>query len=292
MIDPLFPELKEKIFMYLPCKYMISLSLCCSNLNKFIKDNDLINKRKYQGFSRPENHCKSHNISNLDVSLLIDFSWDNLYEISYPDILNDILDLLLKLDINLVRGDLIYDGLDKNKFLHNYDDMCVFDGSKIISLYDGLYDQGLPSEFTVLNNNINLYYWESRYDENNNCLSRGIPNDSLVWLDITEDIRTQLINNISYDGCSYFEQYEQYGADDIFYSKFCINDKHYYIISEVHRNNVYEEYFQKKYSNIFSEIFTLKSKIALRYNDTNEIFENKIGNALFLDMDFNFKTEF
>lgn len=155
MICSLFPKLKENIFRYLPCKYLVSLYLCCSNLNKFIKDNDIINKRKYQGFPRSENHCKSHNISNLDISSLVDFSWD-----TYPDILNDILDLLLKLNIDLVRGDLLYNGLDKNKFLHNYDDICIFDGINIISLYDEVDDQGLPSEFTVLNNNINLYYWE------------------------------------------------------------------------------------------------------------------------------------
>lgn len=134
----------------------------------------------------------------------------------------------------------------------------------------------------------------NRYDKNNNCLIKGIPDDSLVWLDITEDIRIQLINNISYDGCSYFEQYEPLNNNKIFYTKFCINDKYYYIISEVHRYNynVYGEHFRKKYNGIFVEIFTLKSKIALRYNDTNEIFSNTIENALFLDIDFNFNTKF
>jgi hypothetical protein len=290
MICSLFPELKENIFMSLSCKYIISLSLCCSNLNKFIKDNDIINKRKYQGFPRLENHCKSHDISNLDISSLTDFSWNNLYEISYPDILNNILDLLLKLNIDLVRGDLIY--YDRNKFIH--DDICIFDGIKIISLYNEVDDQGLPPEFTVLNNNINLYYWESKYDKNSGRFEGRISYDSLVWLDITEDIRTQLINNINYDGKSYFSEYEPSNSNEIFYTKFCINNKHYYIISPVHRNtyNVYGEHFQKKYSDIFFEIFTLKSKIALRYNDTNEIFENRIGNALFLDIDFNFKTKF
>jgi len=284
MFTSLIPELKEMIFMYLPCKYIISLLSCCSNLNKFIKNNDIINKRKYQGFPRIENYCKSHDVSNLDVSSLIDFSWENFNELPDPDMLNDILDLLLKLDIDLVRGDLISNGLNESKFNRNCDGLYIFDGSNIIPLYDELDNQGLPEEFTVLNNNIDLYYWDDRYNSDGDLLTRGIPYDSLVWLDITEDIR--------YDGCNYFEKYEQYG--DIFYTQFSINNQHYYIITEAREEfcPVLNEQFQKKYSDIFVEIFTSKSKIALRYNDTNELFGNTIENALFLDMYFNFSSRF
>jgi len=294
MFTSLFPELKEMIFMYLPCKYIILLLSCCSNLNKFIKDNDIINKRKYRGFPRIKNHCKSHDISNLDTSSLVDFSWIYFNEIPSSETLNDILDLLLKLDIDLIRGDLISNGLDENKFNRNCDGLCVFDGSNIIPLYDEIDYQGLPEEFTVLNNNVNLYYWDDRYNRDGDLLSRGIPYDSLVWLDITEDIRSQLIDNISYDGCNYFEKYEQYGGDDIFYTEFSINNQHYYIITEAHEEfyPVLNEHFQKKYSDIFSEILISKSKIALRYNDTNELFGNTIENALFLDMHFNFSSRF
>jgi len=293
MICSLFPELKEMIFMYLPGKYIISLSIFCSNLNKFINDNDIISKRKYQGFPRLENHCKSHDISNLDTSSLTDFSWDNLDGIPSSEILDDILDLLLKLNIDLVRGDMICSNLDENKFSEHYEGICIFNGIKIISLYNQVDYQGLPPEFTVLNNNINLYYWEGGYDEKENFIIRGITYKSLVWLDLTEDIRTQLIDNISYDGVPYFWEYKPY-YNKIFYTKFFINNQHYYIISEVNRDSyiVYGEHYKKEYRDIFVEIFTLKSKIAIRYNDTNEVFSNTLENALFLDIDFNFSTGF
>lgn len=316
MLESLFPELKEMIFMYLPCKYIISLSLCCTNLNKSIKNNNIINRRKYQGFPRLENHCKSHDISNLDTSSLVDFSWENFNEIPCSKTLDDILDLLLKLDIDLIRGDLIYNGLDESKFNRNCEGLCIFDGSNIIPLYDDeVDDQGLPSEFTVLNNNINLYYWEGRYDRNDNCLDRGIPNTSLVWLEITEDIRSQLINNISCDGASFFSEYEPYYGTTygtIFYTKFYINNEYYYIVSQEPKSSycVYGEYNKKEYCDVFVEILTLKSKVALRYNDTDELFSGSmedvlilryndsnepfscLENVLFLDMYFNIKTKF
>jgi len=262
-----------------------------------LKKNNIFNKRKYQGFPRIENHCKSHDVSKLDISSLINFSWDDFNIMPVPEILYLILKLLLESDIDLIRGDIICNELIIFKS-NNYDGICIFDGSEIIPLYNDIDNNGLPSEFTILNNNVNIYYWESKYNEVGQCIIRGISYESFVWLDLTEDIKSQLISNINYNGRDDLDckKYDFYIDCIIFCTKFYINNECYNIISDINNEyyNVYGINFGKSYRDIFLEVLSKKSKIALYLTDVDGIlgFAQEIENILFLDLDFNIKSEF
>lgn len=98
--------------------------------------------------------------------------------------LDVILDSLYSKDVDLVRGDLIkLLGSHDHKNYRNYD-TYVFDGCKILDLYD----DNIPPEFTVINHNVQLYYW--------NCIS------DVMWFDHSI-VKEQCIKNMgSFDNTS------------------------------------------------------------------------------------------
>lgn len=249
MINSLLPELKEKIFIYLQCKYIISLSQCCSSLNKFIKGNDIVHKRKYQGFPRPEGHYKTYF-----------YDADNIIKSSDNSDNSD--------NINPIRGDLML-SISKDYPIPS----GVFDGCKFIKLASGN-RIALPPEFTIINNNVPINYWHRPRD--GTC--GGFANTFKMWFDVNDDVRKQLLENIKDDGMMFFEKYQpnEDCLDRILYTHFTLNNKIYYIMSMLSGSRK-KEFFR------INDVFTSRSKILLDLDDHEYLFNVKLAdNIIFL----------
>lgn len=177
----ILPELKCIICELSSCQTIIKFALCSKSSYKIVKDNNLFNKRKYLGFPRSD-HCKSYDISKYK---------DNYNNITIEEA-NILLDKLNNHD--LVRGDLLY--VPYNDMYNTY---YIFDGHKIINLEcvpDYTADfQIIFSEFLIGVDNIDIDYYRNVCDENDYIIVHALEH-SCFWLEITENIRNQLIKNV------------------------------------------------------------------------------------------------
>jgi hypothetical protein len=264
MVDliTLISDLKENIFMLLPCKSIFALLITCKDLNTFITNNNLISKRKNVGFPRKSGYCEVHKAvqdSNdveydyytdiISSSILTSILYQNNEFIQYitDKFTNKEYDKRYKIiyDSNIVRGDLLY--VQTNEYCYN---IYIYDGCKIIELDKSIDKYGmLPKEFTVITSGIPANYW---YNES--YVHGGINTNSFIWFNITEDIRIELINNIKDDGLSTFKEYLP-TSDKLHYTNFTFNGKTYYIIDSF--DNI----------NIFTNVLSSKEQILLEYNN-------------------------
>lgn len=272
----------NQILSCLNYKSLTSISLISKSYNNLIKTRNLLKIRKNYGFPRESWHCECHNIDcfddddydNLNELLDIDFELediDNLYDDAdeYLIIFCDyLLDKFYELDINLIRGDLLWEhiGSNVNKTIF------IFTGSKIIPLQLYKNKRILPSEFTVIKNNVPVNYWKGEYYINNNDLKRygvkGISNNSFVWLGVDESIKDQCIQNIKNDGMIKFSNYSPFSLNsDLQYTEFIINNKTYYIII------TYLTTIE-----LFINMIN-KTKILLTYKDYTDIFCTDISSS-------------
>lgn len=231
--------------------------------------------KEHKKFPRESGHCKCHVVSEFDNT----FDFEQFEQLYLEDDLENfdieaakLLDILIKNNVDLVRGDLIC----RDLVTYRNDDLYIFDGEKIIGLYMEVDDYGsLPKDFIVITNNVPPKYWDFIY-EGNNLVNRGIAHNSFIWLDVDNDIREQLIDNIKNDG---LERFSCYNPDyTINYTSFIFNGNKYYIISCDG-----EEYHERNY-NRFKQILESKSKLLLSYADMYDIFNGNDdnGNLLFL----------
>jgi hypothetical protein len=296
----LLDDLKGQIFMLLPCKYIIALSVTCKSLYQFINDNDLIKKRKYLGFPRQSGRCGFYDISKIVISstTLYDYDCDDFGEILndksneiHNPLMTYILDKLLESNVDLVRGDIICDGSSSDKFRN--DGVCIFNGYKLVTLYQDIDDYGsLPLEFTIINNNVPTKYWRQSFDENGEVVIGGIDHNTFYPFDITDDIFDELINNIKDDGYTYFGTFctlsNTANKNDIIYTYFTLNNKRYYIISawdDVDLDRI----------TVFKDILSNNKKIILDFDDMNDIFDwnfKMSDNILFLTVSINEDCDF
>jgi hypothetical protein len=230
--------------------------------------------RKYAGFPRKDGHCKSHDISII-IKDLFKFEYKNFATMLYDSnhelhgiILRTILNKLIKTGVDLVRGDIICDGLDG----HENDGVCIFDGENIIPLCYDIDDYGsLPLDFTVIHDNVSIRYWETIYDERDNVIVRGITHNSFVSFHLNSNIRIELIRNIKRDNVKYFKRYGAICYDEdqekeIIYTSLVLNNRKYYfvIISQENDNKII--------INKFIDLMTIKNNLILNYLDVGDVF--------------------
>jgi len=200
-VDMLPEELWCQILLDLPCKLIINICDISPKFKILCDKYDIINIRKMKGFPRESGYCRTYDISEF---LYYDKSEDNYHgiylsideldklntlsinktRVSLFNMLNNILDKLYKLNIDLVRGDLIY-----FKYSGKYSNQksYIFDGCNIVSLeYEYDNDGTLPEEFTIINNGVPINYWSN---------NGGVLNNDIVWFDHTT-VKDQLFNNI------------------------------------------------------------------------------------------------
>jgi hypothetical protein len=287
----LLDDLKEQIFMCpsLPCKYLIALSVTCKDLYQFIKNNDLVNKRKYLGFPRASGHCQVYDINKIvcEYYSSYDSTFHRFYRGDFEDIMrnkdhendhendelyynlnNFILDKLSNSGCELVRGDVLCYG----------DYMCVFDGYKIVLLnYNLDLTMSMPLDFTIINNNVPVKYWDS-----------AVGDCRYLAFDINDNIRNELINNVKDDGDIYFSKnykLSEYAINlDVVYTHFMLYDEKYHIISYAGDEDI-EENMRR-----FKDILSTHSKIILYYADLDLIFDDITvipNNIVLLDLDDN-----
>lgn len=118
------------------------------------------------------------------------FCYEHKFVCQYEEkekILDVILDSLYSKNVDLIRGDL----------LDLFESTYVFDGCKIVDLYD---DNIIPSQFTVINNNVPLHYWSSISDvmwfDHSTVKEQCIKNIDLAHIGILTT--TFIYNNIEY----------------------------------------------------------------------------------------------
>jgi hypothetical protein len=308
----LIDDLKEQIFMSLPCKYLVALSITCKDLQKFINDKDLINKRKYLGFPRKDGHCAVHSIANIMQNILR-ISDDEFYSLRFTSkinlriVLDSILEELLRNSTDLVRGDIIDNSpiikcvdliigeFMSQEYIREKEGKykCFFDGYKIITTVQNTNDNineylsdhqpygSIPPEFTVINNDLPIKYWGHILD-NNIMIRKGFDYDTFVWFDVDTEIRNQLLENIKKEKLTHLKDHKL-NSKSIVYTHFILNGKTYYIIaSEEDRSNIDLDYFRNNLS--------IKSKLLLEYGDVYSVFSKTDtipDNILFWSANFN-----
>lgn len=241
-IYDIFPkEIWINILLDLNCKDIDNIS------NNSMQFNDLINKEnikervKMRGFPRSSGHCAA-----IDALKFV----KEFNENSEEDVYTYVLDKLHDLNYNLVRGDLIcFDGLNS----YRNDDVYIFDGCKIINLWDDIDDYGsLLREFTVINNGVPINYWENTEND------KGIDHNHIVWFD-HKSVKKQCIDNII-------------EIDGNLFTTFKYNDEIYKIYS--HRFDFDDEstYTKKEFIDILSK----KDLLALKFLDEFEDDKNTL----------------
>lgn len=204
----IFPkEIWIKILLDLNCKDIDDIINNSIQIKNLIIEENIKEKIKMRGFPRSNGHCVA-----IDVSKFI-YEFDHLSDqnLQREQLLKEsfdyVLDELYKSNYNLIRGDLIcFEGLNsyRNNGVH------IFDGCKIVDLLYDIDDYGsLPEEFTVINNEVPIKYWE--YTDDN----RGIDHNNLVWFNHIS-VQQECINNIT-------------DIDDELFTTFKYNNKIYKI---------------------------------------------------------------
>jgi hypothetical protein len=254
----LLPELKNMICMMLPCRDIIRFALCSKNCNKFVTDNDLFNKRKFYNFPRESGNCATHKIFKYKDK---DDIW-NSCAITYLEA-DRLLNKLIKDDIDLVRGDLLW--VCDGQFSYG---AYLFDGCNIINLeYNDIFithRELIPSQFIIASKSVQIYYWIPIIRSNEIYSIRG----TNFWFKIGE-IRKQLLENIKHHGTKQIGEfkikYENY--IDVYSTNFTIANKLYNILVcyKVNEENKLEK---------LKETLSTKSKIMLdHYPCERDIFD-------------------
>lgn len=261
-IYDIFPkEIWLLILSDLQCKYIrnfqdindISKDLC-------IKEN-IIEKQKMMGFPRESGHCKNYDIIHSHLKLLRKAI---INKEGVENVLDKILNQLYERNYELIRGDLI-------NFDKLYSEIFIFDGCDII-IGTKIYGGGhyfIPEEFTVVNNNIPIEYWDyNKKTENNITIKSGLRFNRHIWFNHSS-VKQQCIDNICYDDIQY-----------VSYTWFIYNDT-YYVIA---LNNQSYDHKLKQFKNVLSnEKVLLLDRInnGYRIGINDKVIDNK--NILFIN---------
>lgn len=250
------------ILMY--CNYhdITKLYMMNAKIKEYCNKNNILQRRKYLGFPRLNNHCEAHDVSTI-VSTIPNIE-DLLTPYDYLDeeidkILDDVLLICCDHNINLIYGDLICIA-----GLNNYQNegVYIFNGCDIIRLNDKIDGYGaLPEEFDIIDS-VCINYW---YNVNN---LKGISHNHIVWLHL-EKVRSQCLNNINL-------------IDEMTFTTFKYNDiiyKIYYVYEGVGKE--YDHNDGNKFKNVLSE----EDIIPLKIRDTFNLLYNIPENTLFFDED-------
>lgn len=271
-LDVLPSELCQDILLYLNYN---EIEILCDNIPKisvYCDKNNILEKRKYQGFPRETNHCIVHDASFFVTDIpkinYIDgiMNNHNFHQIrtsttNITDILHTTLKLLYSKNIELVYGDLIF--LNTNC---KQNGIFIFNGIKIIpgifnnfSMKNGfrfIYkidldyknDYGLlPREFNVITNNCSTTYWAHEFDYDPGTLKEittknGIYHNSFIWLDITQ-LKDQCVKNITIEGCIIFTTFIFNNIEyRIYYSPNQINQNSQIIYYKMHFIKILSKY--------------------------------------------------
>ena len=204
---PLFDlpdELLEMILLKLPCKQIIELSQGFNKIHNLCVRSNLIERRKCKGFPRKSGRCKNYDLQNI----FINYNNIKYFTMSLLTVHNDPLDIILntlyELNYDLIRGDLLYlDGID------NKGNMCIFDGCELVDLKD--YCTRLPLEYTNINNNVHLRYWDVLWDGPGYNLGINFNHTSIkhemidnIKVDDNELLTTFTFNNVEYTIVYYY----------------------------------------------------------------------------------------
>ena len=271
-----FPELLEKILMYMTCRDIIDVCSKVPEIAVFCNKYKIIQKRKFLGFPRSDNHCKAYDAnirpggSYDDIMSTAEF--DELFHLQDDDDLDSVkilrdppymVEILEHFGSDLVYGDLIcYKGIDDYSDIHT----CVFDGIKLKFLgFDAMDDKArvLAQEFSVLTNGVPMDYWDTITNDDQ-IIRKGLSNNSCIWLNISK-IKNTLLDNIKE-----------------------IEDSEFFRTSFVHNNITYTIYsYFTEYEvdiNELKEIFLERDVILVSRDDFNEILdEDPSNNELFFD---------
>lgn len=157
-----------------------------------------------------QNHCAAYDVdylSTLDDSFRkylydeflklkaasgtgLEYEHLDAYFVNLLVILNEILH---KLPISLIRGDIIY------QYIVGYSGCeivrFIFDGDKI----NAIKRETISDEFTVITNNVPIGYWDHIcHDEKRGVYIEGSSYFNLIWLDL-DIIRLQCLSNIKHN---------------------------------------------------------------------------------------------
>ena len=199
--DILPKEIWITIILKVPCKYISKLYVVNHQFEKFCNEENIIERRKLQGFPREIGHCKSYDVYNYKGSLreIMKNVRSNANIVKL--VLNDALNRLYEDNTELIRGDLIDFEIGNN-------DVFLFDGEKIIDIYiivPNVYV--FPDDLDITNNNVSIEYWKNTKLGN----FKFYFNNALV--------KEQLMNNIIYS--------DKFGT--INHTGFILNNKIYAI---------------------------------------------------------------
>jgi len=234
-------EIWVSIFSLLRYRDAKNLSMISSRFNKLYKDGNIVEKIKMRGFPRVSGYCESHDVhkfaghyddvSSASIHDLLVYS-NYIFDIKeFGRLQNLILDELYGTDVNLVRGDMIF--LDERSNTGIY----IFDGLNMIELDYKINNDGfLPDEFTVINNNVPIDYW-----------NKSIGNYQQFWFD-HQLVKKQCIDNIS---CIKMDDV------DYVFTNFNYNDINYSIVDYC-KNEVIESKLNR-----FLLLFTSDNKLLL-----------------------------
>lgn len=236
-------EIWIQIIFELQCIYIINVSCVSKYFRDLCEKENLFKRRKYKGFPRLNGHCKAHDTSkyyNKDDKALRRSESHELILLSISS--GETLNGLIEDNCDLVRGDLIcFCG-----FLHRYihAGIFIFDGYKIIPLGHEVSEYGdLPNEFTVINDNVPINYW-------NNDNEKGIE-AKLIWFD-HKSVKNQCMDNIKCE-------------NNEVYTEFVFDGKSYKIICRGHHD------LQYKIEELIEDLST-NENLELFYDDENILY--------------------
>jgi hypothetical protein len=211
-MDKLPKEILETIFFNLNCKSLILVNRTCKNFNI----ENILNKKKHDGFPRKEGKCILHQIQ--DQSLL------NM--MTNPNINSIMSNYIYDTNMDVGRGDFVIISKPCHTQYERSDNdykLRIFDGLKLIDLEnDGRQRENilLPRQFNVIENNVPIKYWV-----NDQLCKWTIFDVYSVWFDHSS-VRDQCLNNIKYD--LLFDDPTKYSV----YTHFKYKNNDYYIICD------------------------------------------------------------
>lgn len=195
-------EIWKQILLQLRYKEVSNLCDISYEFNELCRDENIIEELKMRGFPRVSGYCESHDVHKFagyhdDIlpslyDLLLSASYN--FDIKEFDRLqNLVLDELYGTEVDLVRGDTIF--LEDHYHKHN-NGAYIFDGLNMIELDYKIKEDGfLPEEFTVINNNVPLNYWD--YSELRYCGEFWF-NHKLVKRQCIDNLNYITLNNTDY----------------------------------------------------------------------------------------------
>lgn len=212
-VDNIFPdEIWMNIFDELNGRDITIISMTSKIMDQLI----IKNKVKCRGFPRKvknidQNPDKFNNIVPKGKCVVHNFILiKNNFKAGLPKTINQVTNYLYDNNCNMVRGDIIH-----MSNMINHDPFYIFDGFKLIRLIPLTSKEEnyiLPGEFTIINDDIPINYWD--LVENKIFRERKSPYYEyllyiLLWFDhskikeqcirnINDDFTTFIYNNITY----------------------------------------------------------------------------------------------